>query len=101
MSQRNVTDTRHNDFVGGDASRGRIPGAENATSGHFYVAVFPKGVHSSSEREDMCIDNAQRDRRRKTPRRVSTALTKGYRHPQGATVRQEGSTSRLSLRVRS
>lgn len=48
MSQRNVTDTRHNDFVGGDASIGRIPGAENATSGHHFVSVFPKGTSKSA-----------------------------------------------------
>ncbi|KAI0371225.1 hypothetical protein BV20DRAFT_1051646 [Pilatotrama ljubarskyi] len=34
-----VTFGRHNDFVGGDASRGRIPGADKATSGHHFVAV--------------------------------------------------------------
>lgn len=44
MSQRNITDTRHNDYVGGDASKGRIPGAEKATTGHHFVSVFPKGV---------------------------------------------------------
>ncbi|KAI0777263.1 hypothetical protein BD413DRAFT_638962 [Trametes elegans] len=34
-----VTFGRHNDFVGGDASKGRIPGADKATSGHHFVAV--------------------------------------------------------------
>ncbi|TBU31352.1 hypothetical protein BD309DRAFT_541749 [Dichomitus squalens] len=34
-----LTDQRHNDFVGGEASRGRIPGADKATTGHNFVAV--------------------------------------------------------------
>ncbi|KAI0746956.1 hypothetical protein C8Q80DRAFT_809936 [Daedaleopsis nitida] len=34
-----LTSERHNDFVGGDASKGRIPGAEKATTGHHFVAV--------------------------------------------------------------
>ena len=38
-----VTNMRHNDYVGGDASMGRIPGAEQAATGHQYVSVFPKG----------------------------------------------------------
>ncbi|KAI0683766.1 hypothetical protein BC835DRAFT_719723 [Cytidiella melzeri] len=42
MSQRQVTDTRHNDYVGTDANINRIPGADQATSGHSYVSVFPK-----------------------------------------------------------
>ncbi|KAI0342264.1 hypothetical protein BDW22DRAFT_1429128 [Trametopsis cervina] len=40
--QRQVTDTRHNDFVGNDANVHRIPGADQATTGHHYVAVMPK-----------------------------------------------------------
>ncbi|PIL27657.1 hypothetical protein GSI_10809 [Ganoderma sinense ZZ0214-1] len=36
-----ITSGPHNDFVGGDASKGRIPGAEKATSGHFFVSVDP------------------------------------------------------------
>ena len=39
-----ITDMRHNDYVGGDASMGRIPGADQASSGHFYVEVFHKGT---------------------------------------------------------
>ncbi|KDQ60365.1 hypothetical protein JAAARDRAFT_46089 [Jaapia argillacea MUCL 33604] len=42
MSKEAMTSGRHNDFVGSDASAGRIPGAEKATSGHYYNAVFPK-----------------------------------------------------------
>ncbi|KAH9852456.1 hypothetical protein C2E23DRAFT_921093 [Lenzites betulinus] len=34
---------RHNDFVGGDASKGRIAGAEKATTGHHFVSVDPFG----------------------------------------------------------
>ncbi|KAF7797668.1 hypothetical protein EIP86_008868 [Pleurotus ostreatoroseus] len=41
-NQNIVTDTRHNDYVGGDASMGRIPGSEQATTGHHFVSVFPK-----------------------------------------------------------
>ena len=41
-----VTDMRHNDYVGSDASMGRIPGAEQATTGHHFVEVFPKGLNS-------------------------------------------------------
>ena len=39
MSSESMTSNRHNDFVGGDASKGRIPGAEDATSGHHFVSV--------------------------------------------------------------
>lgn len=41
----NFTDkiSTHNDIVGTDANISRIPGAEKATSGHQYEAVFPKG----------------------------------------------------------
>ena len=39
----NITDQRHNDYVGSDANKGRIPGAEKATTGHHFVEVFPKG----------------------------------------------------------
>lgn len=38
-----ITDGLHNDYVGGEASAGRIPGAEKATTGHFYEGVFAKG----------------------------------------------------------
>ncbi|KAI8986738.1 hypothetical protein BD414DRAFT_486899 [Trametes punicea] len=34
-----VTFGRHNDFVGTDASRHRIPGADKATTGHHFVAI--------------------------------------------------------------
>lgn len=45
MSQQNiVTDTRHNDYVGNDANKHRIPGADKATTGHHFVTVFPKGA---------------------------------------------------------
>ncbi len=43
-SQNIVTDTHHNDFVGGEASMGRIPGSEKSTTGHNFVSVFPKGL---------------------------------------------------------
>ena len=39
MSQDPITSGRHNDFVGGEGSKGRIPGADDATSGHYFVAV--------------------------------------------------------------
>ncbi|EPS96479.1 hypothetical protein FOMPIDRAFT_1130316 [Fomitopsis schrenkii] len=42
MSAESMTSHRHNDYVGGDASKGRIPGAEKATSGHQFNAIFPK-----------------------------------------------------------
>ena len=42
MSQDPITSGRHNDFVGGEGSKGRIPGADDATSGHYFVAVDPK-----------------------------------------------------------
>ena len=42
MSAESMTSHRHNDYVGGDASAGRIPGAEKATSGHQYNSIFPK-----------------------------------------------------------
>lgn len=41
MSAESITSLRHNDCVGGDASKGCIPGAEKATSGHRYNAIFP------------------------------------------------------------
>ncbi|RPD65684.1 hypothetical protein L226DRAFT_520012 [Lentinus tigrinus ALCF2SS1-7] len=34
-----ITSGRHNDFVGGEASKHRIPGADQATTGHSFVAV--------------------------------------------------------------
>ena len=36
-----MTFGRHNDFVGDEASMGRIPGAEDASTGHHFVAVDP------------------------------------------------------------
>ncbi|EED82736.1 predicted protein [Postia placenta Mad-698-R] len=42
MSGESITSQRHNDYVGGDASQGRIPGANKATTGHQYASVFPK-----------------------------------------------------------
>ncbi|KAH9831187.1 uncharacterized protein C8Q71DRAFT_727014 [Rhodofomes roseus] len=42
MSAESMTAQRHNDYVGGDASRGRIPGADKASTGHQYEAIFPK-----------------------------------------------------------
>ncbi|KZT63829.1 hypothetical protein DAEQUDRAFT_747708 [Daedalea quercina L-15889] len=42
MSAESMTAHRHNDYVGGDASLGRIPGADQATTGHHYNAIFPK-----------------------------------------------------------
>ena len=36
-----ITFDRHNDFVGDEASMGRIPGAEDASTGHHFVAVDP------------------------------------------------------------
>ncbi len=49
-SQVPVTFGRHNDFVGGDASKGRIPGADKATTGHHFVAVDPMGGESKTAR---------------------------------------------------
>lgn len=43
MSKEAITAQRHNEYVGSDANAGRIPGAEKATSGHNYIAIFPKG----------------------------------------------------------
>ncbi|TFK47499.1 hypothetical protein OE88DRAFT_1810975 [Heliocybe sulcata] len=42
MSENAATSHRHNDYVGNAANADRIPGAEKATTGHSYVAVFPK-----------------------------------------------------------
>ena len=40
-----LTSQPHNDFVGGEASKGRIPGADQATSGHQFIAVdLPRGT---------------------------------------------------------
>ncbi|OJT02831.1 hypothetical protein TRAPUB_6687 [Trametes pubescens] len=50
-SQVPVTFGRHNDFVGGDASKGRIPGADKATTGHHFVAVDPMGGQRQQQRE--------------------------------------------------
>lgn len=47
MSQNAITDQRHNEYVGSDANAGRIPGAENATTGHHFISVFPKGASAS------------------------------------------------------
>ena len=43
MSSDPATFGRHNDFVGGEASKGRISGTENATSGHQFVSIDPMG----------------------------------------------------------
>ncbi|KAL1941719.1 hypothetical protein VTO73DRAFT_6719 [Trametes versicolor] len=45
-----ITSGRHNDFVGGDASKGRIPGADKATTGHHFVAVDPMGGQRQPQR---------------------------------------------------
>ncbi|KAI0635330.1 hypothetical protein C8Q77DRAFT_1054246 [Trametes polyzona] len=42
-SESPATFGRHNDFVGGDASKGRIPGADKATTGHHFVSIDPNG----------------------------------------------------------
>ncbi|KAI0945358.1 hypothetical protein AcW1_001601 [Taiwanofungus camphoratus] len=42
MSADSITSQRHNDYVGSNASAGRIPGANDAATGNDYVAVFPK-----------------------------------------------------------
>ncbi|KAI0646468.1 hypothetical protein C8Q79DRAFT_1000775 [Trametes meyenii] len=34
-----ITSSRHNDFVGSDASKGRISGADKAVTGHHFIAV--------------------------------------------------------------
>ncbi|KAI9065625.1 hypothetical protein FKP32DRAFT_1567596 [Trametes sanguinea] len=45
-----VTFGRHNDFVGTDASRHRIPGADKATSGHHFVAIdVPHDQHQRAQ----------------------------------------------------
>lgn len=38
-----ITDQRHNDYVGSDANIQRIPGADQATTGHHFIEVFPNG----------------------------------------------------------
>ncbi|KAI0827107.1 hypothetical protein BC628DRAFT_1435010 [Trametes gibbosa] len=45
-----ATSGRHNDFVGGDASKGRIVGAEKATTGHHFVSVDPFGPGGKGQR---------------------------------------------------
>lgn len=47
-SNISVTDQPHNDYVGTDANKARIPGASEATTGHQYEAVFPRGGHNLS-----------------------------------------------------
>ena len=42
-----ITDQRHNDYVGSDVNIQRIPGADQATTGHHYIEVFPKGKLAS------------------------------------------------------
>ncbi|KAH8097009.1 hypothetical protein BXZ70DRAFT_304341 [Cristinia sonorae] len=42
MSQDPITSQRHNEYVGSDSNAGRIPGAENASTGHHFISVFPK-----------------------------------------------------------
>jgi len=47
-----ITDQHHNEYVASDANKGRIPGAEEATSGHHFISVFPKeGPHKESRGE--------------------------------------------------
>jgi len=43
MSQTPLTDQRHNEYVGSDATNSaRIPGSEKATTGHHFIEIFPK-----------------------------------------------------------
>ncbi|EPQ53532.1 hypothetical protein GLOTRDRAFT_63126 [Gloeophyllum trabeum ATCC 11539] len=51
MSNESVTSHRHNDYVGTDANSARIPGAEKATTGHSYTAVFPKETPSDHQQQ--------------------------------------------------
>ncbi len=44
MSEGSITSRKHNEYVGTDANAGRIPGASEATTGHHYIALFPKGA---------------------------------------------------------
>ncbi|KAI0053150.1 hypothetical protein FA95DRAFT_1552640 [Auriscalpium vulgare] len=51
MSAESMTARPHEDIIGSDTSNmHNIPGAENATSGHHYVATRPidDGVHDLS-----------------------------------------------------
>lgn len=62
MSAESMTSHRHNDYVGGDASKGRIPGAEKATSGHQFNAIFPKSesisIRTSTKTRLACMSQA-------------------------------------------
>jgi hypothetical protein len=49
-----ITDQHHNDFVGTDANKNRIPGADQATSGHQFESVFPKGALPSTHCSTRC-----------------------------------------------
>ena len=49
-----LTNQRHNDFVGGEASRGRIPGADKATTGHHFIAVDE--LHGELTRTVSCLN---------------------------------------------
>ncbi|KAI1798051.1 hypothetical protein LXA43DRAFT_5974 [Ganoderma leucocontextum] len=40
-SDSDITSGPHNDFVGGEASKGHISGAEKATTSHFFVSLDP------------------------------------------------------------
>ncbi|OBZ78210.1 hypothetical protein A0H81_02483 [Grifola frondosa] len=42
MSAEAITNQSHDDLIGGEASKGRIPGANKATTGHQYEAILPK-----------------------------------------------------------
>ena len=51
-----ITDQRHNDYVGSDANKNRIPGADKATTGHHFVEICPKGrLAQYSEYEDVVL----------------------------------------------
>jgi len=50
MSAESMTSQSLNDYVGGEASAGRIPGADKATTGHQYEAVFPKEPQGGARR---------------------------------------------------
>ncbi|KAH9941208.1 uncharacterized protein BXZ73DRAFT_42241 [Epithele typhae] len=47
MSGKDVTIGRHDDFVGTDSNKYRIPGAEMATSGHHFIAINPGGASTT------------------------------------------------------
>ncbi|KAI0726579.1 hypothetical protein C8Q72DRAFT_783436 [Fomitopsis betulina] len=80
MSAESITSLRHNDCVGGDASKGCIPGAEKATSGHRYNAIFPTSDAAGN-------DNApQRAQEHLPPSTVRDAPPASSAHPLGKHV---------------